>query len=145
MEFMKSIDAIMGAEHFINRASIYEDVITLYQDEHVLKECPIYIEFIGERAVDYGGVQRDMFSAFWEKAYSALFEGATLLTPMVHPQIDMSLFTITGWILSNGYLVSGVLPICIALPMLICMLPGPAAASLTPDTILLNTFIDQFL
>ena len=122
MEYLKSINASnIGTEHFINRAAVYEDVINLYHDGEILKECPIYIEYIGEMAVDYGGVQRDMFSAFWEKAYSALFEGASLLTPMFHPEMDLTLFNVVGRILSHGYLVSGVLPVRIALPTLICI------------------------
>lgn len=140
MAFMKSINASIGPEHFINRATVYEDVINLYQDDKILKECPIYIEFVGEIAVDYGGVQRDMYSGFWEKAYATLFEGATLLTPMFHPEMDMSLFTIVGRILSHGYLVAGILPIRVALPTLICMLLGPAVS--VSDKILLNTLLD---
>ena len=140
MEFMKSINAVSGKEHFINRATVYEDVIHLYRNDEILKECPIYIEFVGEMAVDYGGVQRDMYAAFWQRAYSVLFEGATLLTPMIHPQMDMSLFTTIGRILSHGYLVSGVLPVRIALPTLICMLLGPGSS--ISDEILLNTFLD---
>ena len=81
-----------------------------------------------------------MFSAFWEKAYSTLFEGASLLTPMNHPQMDMSVFPIIGRILSHGYLVAGVLPIRIALPTLTCMLLGPTAV-ITRD-VLLDTFLD---
>ena len=142
MAFMTSINAVVGPEHFISRSTVYEDVLNLYQNDKVTKECPIYIEFIGEIAVDYGGVQRDMYAGFWHKAYSVLFEGATLLTPMIHPQMDMSTFTIIGRILSHGYMVSGTLPIRIALPTLICMLLGPAAASLISDKVLLNTFLD---
>ena len=67
MRFMQSINAVIGSEHFIDRATVYEDVINVYRDDEITKECPIYIEFVGEMAVDYGGVQRDMYSAFWEK------------------------------------------------------------------------------
>ena len=119
---------------------VYKDVLNLYQNDEITKECPIYIEFIGEIAVDHGGCR----AAFWNKAYSILFEGATLLTPMVHSQMDMSIFTIIGRILSHGYMVSGTLPIRIALPSLICMLLGPAAASSISDKILLSTFISAY-
>ena len=54
----------------------------------------------GELAIDEGRVQRDIYSAFWEQAYKKLFEGAPVLTPMIHPQMDMSVFPITGRILS---------------------------------------------
>lgn len=77
-----------------------------------------------------------MFTAFWEKAYTVLFEGATLVIPMIHPQTDMS---ILGRILSHAYLVCGDLPIRIALPSLTCMLLGPST------TISRKTLLDTFL
>ena len=87
--------------------------------------------FVDEIAVD---VQRDMYSGFWENAYSSLFEGSTLVTPMVHPQTDMSVLPILGRILSHGYLVSDFLPVRIA------MLLGPS----TPIArmVLLESFLD---
>ena len=137
---MASVNAIPGNFRTIERSNVYEDVIDVYREGDIVGEYPIYIEFKGEMAVDEGGVQREMFSAFWEKAYSTLFEGASLLTPMNHPQMDMSIFPIIGRILSHGYLVAGVLPIRIALPTLTCMLLGPTAV-ITRD-VLLDTFLD---
>ena len=61
---------------------------------------------------------------------------------MIHPQMDMSTFTIVGRIISHGYLVAGILPVRIALPTLICMLLGPGADTLIPDEPLINTFLD---
>ncbi len=90
--------------------------------------------FVDEIAVD---VQRDMYSGFWENAYSSLFEGSTLVTPMVHPQTDMSVLPILGRILSHGYLVSDFLPVRIALPTLTAMLLGPIARM-----VLLESFLD---
>ena len=69
---------------------------------------------MSEEAVDDGGVQRDMFSAFWVDAYSHLFEGAK--TPMVQPGIDIGTFS---KLVSHGYLACGFLPVRIALPSLI--------------------------
>ena len=46
-----------------------------------------------KNAVDDGGVQRDMFSAFWVDAYMHLFEGAKTLIPMVQPGIDIATFS----------------------------------------------------
>lgn len=68
-----------------------------------------------------------------------MFEGATLLTPMFHPEMEMGLFNTIGWILSHNFLVSGVLPVRIALPTLVCMLLGPNTT--VTDQILLNTFL----
>ena len=82
-------------------------------------------KFKDEAAIDAGGVQRDMLSGFWEVAYKKLFEGSSLLTPMVHPQINLTLFPILGHILSHGYLVTGFLPTQIALLTLLSILLGP--------------------
>ena len=137
---MESVNAVSGMEHSIQRADVYVHGIDLYREGDIVGECPIYIAFRGEIGVDNGGVQRDMFSAFWDRAYSELFEGSTLLTPMVHPQTDLTVLPIIGRILSHGYLVIGMLPTRIALPTLIHMLLGPSA-SVSRD-ILLNCFLD---
>ncbi len=60
LDFMKSINAV---ERVIDRGNLYEDVI---DKGDIVGECPIDIKFVGEKAVDDGGVRRDMFSAFWE-------------------------------------------------------------------------------
>lgn len=67
----------------VNRGNIFNQVIDLFSDDHFLKEYPLYIKFEGEIAVDSGGVQRDMLSAFWEEAYVRFFEGSSLLVPIV--------------------------------------------------------------
>ena len=66
-------------------------------------EYPLRISFVGEQAIDTGGVLRDMLSAFWEEAYLKHFDGAGLLTPIVHAQIDLSPLPILGSVLSHGY------------------------------------------
>ena len=134
---------VLGKEHQIDRSNVYEDVLNLYKANEIINECPIlsiFIKYVGEKAVDDGGVQRDMLSSFWEQTYRKLFEGATLLTPMVHPQIDRKIFPVIGRILSHGYLVAGILPVRIALPTLICMLLGPSTE--VSKDILLDTFLD---
>ena len=45
----------------------------------ILKEFPFRIRYEDERAVDTGGVCRDMFSAFWEEAHRKHFDGEKLL------------------------------------------------------------------
>ena len=119
--YMKSIDAVNGLPHTIDRTNINEDVLDLYS---IVGEYPTTVKYIGEKGADEGGVQRDMFSSFWEKAHSSLFEGATTLIPMVHPQIDLSVYSILGRILSHGYLATGILPDCVALPTLFQSLLG---------------------
>ena len=59
-----------------------------------------------------------MLAGFWTEAYARYFEGATTVTPMIHPQMDLSVYPILGEILSHGYL-TGTLADKIALPTLI--------------------------
>ena len=87
--FIKAILQETKKKHFVRRPYIYEDVIKLYSDKKFASEHPLYISFEGEHAVDFGGVSRDMLSGFCEQAYKKLFDGCTLLTPVMHPQVDM--------------------------------------------------------
>ena len=80
---------------------------------------------------------------FSEKAYSVLFEGATTLIPMVHRQIDLSVYSILGRILSHGYLATGILPDRVALLTLIQSLLG--AGVNIPQDILMEVFIDYII
>jgi hypothetical protein len=128
--------------HSINRNCLYEDVIKLFMDpdKEITSEHPLRIKYENEKAVDGGGVSRDMFSGFWEEAYKKMFDGCQLLTPVIHPQVDMRVLPIIGRILSHGYLTSGFLPVRIALPTLACILLGPTVG--ISDGVLLDTFLD---
>ena len=57
----------------------------MYREGDVVGEYPLFIKYKGEQAVDQGGVQRDMLSAFWAETYTHLFEGAKTLTPLIQP------------------------------------------------------------
>ena len=92
--FLISIGALPGVTHTVRRSHILEDVISLYENDNICREYPIDIEFESEEAIDHGGVQREMFSAFWEQAYLQLFEGATILTPLIYPQTDTTVFPV---------------------------------------------------
>ena len=97
------------------------------------------ISYVGEQAVDCGGVCRDMLSGFWEEAYAKLFDGSTLLTPAVHAQTNTQDFVLLGNILSQGYLLEGFLPIRIAFPSLASMILGHDVQ--IPDEMLIDAFI----
>lgn len=131
---------VEGSEHTIRRSNVFKDVLQLYQMGSILQECPIRIEFEDEMAIDQGGVTRDMFSAFWDECHSKLFEGLNLLVPLLHPQSDTSIFPIIGRIISHGYLVCGFLPVCVALPCLLCILCGPG--TVVPQQVLQDAFLD---
>ena len=98
-------------------------------------------QFEGERAIDLGGVSRDMFTAFFEEAYKKLFDGCTLLTPAVHPGIDLSSLSVFGAIMSHAYLATGVLPVRIAFPTLAHCLLGATVD--IPESIMLKYFIQS--
>ena len=68
---MDTLDTHHGMPRCICRKNIYEDVMATYQENavEILSEFPFRIRYEGEQAVDTGGVSRDMFSAFWDKAY----------------------------------------------------------------------------
>lgn len=57
-----------------------------------------------------------MFSAFFEEMYKAYFDGANLLSPIVHPGMDVEVMSILGVIISHAYIATGILPIRIAFP-----------------------------
>ena len=100
-------------ERILNQESLYSDVLKMYQVEGggaVFNEYPIFIRYEDEEAINDGGVQQDMFSAFWSSCYVRLFEGAKPLTPMIQPGIDITNFSTLSNIISHGYLACGYLP-----------------------------------
>ncbi len=91
---MDTLDTLHGSLHKIRRQHVFEDCLELYskQVEVVLIEFPFPVRFVHEKAVDTGGVSRDMFSAFCEEAYLATFDGGKLLVPSLHPGSHMAKF-----------------------------------------------------
>ena len=138
MQFLNACSPLEG--HIVRRSHLYEDVTTLYGSVEVACEYPFEVKFEGEQAVDCGGVSRDMLSGFWDEAYRKLFDGCALLTPVIHPQVDMALFPVIGRIISHGYLTCSFLPVRVAFPTLACMLLGPN--TVIPEDILVSSFPD---
>lgn len=139
---MNGLKLQRGLPHSISRENVYIDVMKLYDDrlDEILKEYPFKFEFANEKGADFGGITRDVYSAFYTEMYSKLFDGTTLVTPAVHPGMDLSLFPVLGAIISHAYLVSGVLPVQIAYPCLAGIL---CKQSKLPDEILLSTFVES--
>ena len=134
---MNSIDTIEGDKTVVTRSNIYSDVLTLYQCGFA-QQYPIIVEFKGEKAVDCGGVSKEMYSSFWEQAYLKLFDGDKVLTPLLHS--SESDFNSLGKVISHGYMVSGHLPVRIALPTLMMMILGPLTR--IPPDILIDAFLE---
>lgn len=110
----------------INRSRIYEHAIETYLEKPNLANhfSDMFVSFTGEEAVDFGGVSRDFFSGFWEEAYKKMFDGAALLTPACHADVDVDQFEVLGRILSHGYLCCGFIPTRITFPVLAFALLG---------------------
>ena len=119
MSFMKSLVAVRGMEHRIRRSCAVFDIVNLYRESTIMNECPICIQFVGEIAIDEGGVSREMFSLFWADIICQHFEGSNTVTPLLHAHTHMEQLQVMGKILSHGYLVSGFLPVRVSLPCLI--------------------------
>lgn len=136
------IETRPGRPHCVTRENLYDDVINLYSKSlaSVLQESPFRISFTGEKAIDVGGVSRDMFSSFWDKAYLTSFDGGNVLTPAMHPGIDTSVFSVLATILSHGFLSCGFLPIRIAFPVLAAIVLGPTIA--IPEDMIIESFAD---
>ena len=132
---------VPGLERIINRENLYNDVLSMYQEDGVVCKYPLFIKYKGENAVDDRGVQRDMFSAFWVDAYMHLFEGAKTLIPMVQPGIDIAIFFMLRRIIVHEYLACGFLPVRIALPSLISMLLGPSVT--IPSSIVISEYVSE--
>ena len=125
--------------HTVDRENLYSTVISLFEKKGIEDEFPLCITFKGERGVDIGGVYRDMLSVFWQEAYEKIFDGGCLLTPVVHPETDLSSLPVMGKILSHGYLSSGFLPVKIAFPALAVTLLRINEVS---DKVLVTTFME---
>ena len=82
-----------------------------------------------------------MLSAFWEVAYLKLFDGGSVLTPLLHARVDVTMFPLLGKILSHGYFVAGYLPLWIAFPTLAGMLLGQSAE--VSDDMLITAFANS--
>ena len=140
---MSNTDMKMGVFHNIDRSNIYDDVVNLYSKNNgtVVNECPFHVQFCNEKAVDIGGVTRDMFSAFFDELYVRMFDGSTTLYPAVHASVDLTAFRVIGRVFSHAYLISGVFPDRIAFPCLAAVFLGPGVT--IPDTVLHTCFLSS--
>ena len=44
---------------------LFDDMINMYESDELISEYSLHVSFVGERAIDHGGVFRNMISAFW--------------------------------------------------------------------------------
>ena len=129
---MDTLDTHQGLPHEVRQHHIFEDCVQLYTENlhNILQEFPFRIHYMDKRAINTGGVSRDMFSSFWEHAYIAAFDGGNLLVPAMHPGTDMAKLPVFGghnvpWILACSFL-----PIWLAFPIVAAVLLSPSVLSL---------------
>lgn len=139
---MESIECEPGPVHEINRANVYEEVMTLYSKNNRMHlEYPFRVRFVGEKGVDIGGVMKDLFSAFLCESYIKDFDGSGLLYPSVHASARMDAFSVLGCVYSHCYLVSGMFPDRIVFPCLAVALLGPNTT--IPESLLEKYFLSS--
>jgi len=63
----------------------------------LLQEYHFELGFKGREQLIWRGVAWDMFSAFFEEAYEHLFDGSSLLCPIVHPEMDVLVLKAEGF------------------------------------------------
>jgi hypothetical protein len=147
MEYMDNLKLPFkhGVPHCIDRSKIYADVIDLYTvaKDGIFNERPFRVRFKEEKALDIGGVARDMFSAFYEEIYLKLFDGACLFTPTDFPNSSSSPLPVLGTIFSHAYIMVGTLPVKVAFPCLCSILLGQQKACSLPDNVLVKSFTDS--
>lgn len=68
-------------------------------------------------------------------------DGSSPLCPVVHPEMNVSLLAIMGFIISHAYMVSGILPVRIAFPCLAHSLLGTSET--VPESAILEAFQDS--
>ena len=105
------------------------------------KTSSIRVKFVDEKAIDVGGVSREMFSAFFEEAYVKLFDGLSTVVPIDFPNFSSSPLPILGTVISHAYIVAGILPVKIAYPSLCGMLLRNAIC--LPDEVLIQAFVES--
>ncbi len=109
---MDTLDTHHGLPHKVRREHVFEDCIELYTKnlDAVFKEFPFRIRYANEKAIDTGGVSRDMFCAFWDDTYMAAFDGGNLLCilaqiwpnylhlgPYCRMDFSLAAFFLFGW------------------------------------------------
>ena len=82
-EFIVHLPGIhCGDVHEVQRNEVFKNVLELYcNNPQIVSEYPFRAKFLDEKALDIGGVSRDMFSAFWVDAYIRAFDGCNSLVP----------------------------------------------------------------
>ena len=119
--FISTLPLINSESHEVSREDIiFSSVMALFRSKSdtIVVERPLRFSFKEERALDAGGVSREMFSTFFEALYTRHFDGAGLLHPVVNPHVKDSDLRLFGFIISCAFISSGILPMRVSFPCL---------------------------
>ncbi|XP_039612752.1 uncharacterized protein LOC120531381 isoform X9 [Polypterus senegalus] len=87
----------------IRREKILEDVQAIYSKTDILNKR-LRVKFMDEEGDDFGGLTKDLFSSFWNKAFTEWFKGEDALVPCL-PINQFSeapgIFSVVGKVLSH--------------------------------------------
>ncbi|XP_039613901.1 uncharacterized protein LOC120532058 [Polypterus senegalus] len=87
----------------INRETILNDMQRIYGTTELLNK-KLKVCFIGEEGHDFGGLTKDLFSCFWNCAFTEWFKGEDALVPCIplyHYHKAQEIFTVVGRVLSH--------------------------------------------
>jgi len=109
----------------IKRDGILENVLHLYSDVEFCQNTFPFFCFDGELGEDFNGLKREVYTAFWEKAFLSFFEGAAgSYIPRTSSDITEEILVCLGRIASHGYIVCGVFPVQICKAFMVSSLCG---------------------
>ncbi|XP_069131679.1 uncharacterized protein [Argopecten irradians] len=140
-EALSNLNGILsGSKHVtVRRNHVVKDLMDVYGNADILQHM-LNVSFEGEEGQDAGGLTKDVFTAFWERAYVQFFCGEDLLVPFMPPHKyceAISAFPILGRILCHGIALIGFLPVRISRTVLLNVGLGP----MMDEKILLQDFL----
>ena len=145
LKFVKEkLNTRTGVTHAIRQSEdfIFDDVLSLYKNkkESLLQEHPFRVQYVDEKAVDIGGVARDVFSTFWEVTYIQAFDGGNVLLLYIPIWICQSFLYWVPLYHMGTFPVAFYPSVSPSLPLLVVQ-KGPGLD--IPDSILLSSFMDH--
>ncbi|XP_069104523.1 ubiquitin-protein ligase E3A-like [Argopecten irradians] len=124
----------------IRRDHVFEDLMKLYDNPTILQHR-LGVTFAGESGEDAGGLTKDLFATFWERACTRFFTGEDAVVPHLPPHRfaeAASTFPVLGRILCHSLALTRSLPIQICRTVLIQAALGQIVKS---KTLLIEDFL----
>ena len=111
----------------VHRTQLKEDLIKLFSDPEILQQ-PIEWRIIDDHGREEegvgAGVQREIFSTFWQSVFSSLTLGDVEKVPCIRHDHQKSEWEAIGRVLAYGFKYSRYIPICLSPVFLASCLHG---------------------